>query len=354
MIQKESYSIQWINEKSKEHRNADEILIEKVIMAFHLLESLKLKDVDFIFKGGTLLMLLMDEPKRFSIDIDIIIEDKTINLEKVFDEIIKKSEFTRFEKQQRKVNSDIDKVHYKFYYKPATSTRDVEEYILLDILFEKNQYAKIKEIPIVSKFIKNDNLSTMVKVPVPDCILGDKLTAFAPNTTGVHYNKGKEIEIIKQLFDIGNLFDIADNLQLTRETFIEFAKTELKYRNLKDKNFEDVLDDTLKTCLTISLKGTIEKANYDEIAQGMKGIVNFIFSERYNIDKAIVHAAKTAYLCSLLKTNSPKLERYSGDIQTVKDFLIEKPEYTKLNKLKKSNTEAFFYWYKATKIIQQL
>jgi hypothetical protein len=38
-------------------------------------------------------------------------------------------------------------------------------------------------------------------------ILGDKLTAFAPNTTGIPYKKGKHIEIIKQLHDVSKLID---------------------------------------------------------------------------------------------------------------------------------------------------
>lgn len=200
MIDKRTFSIEWINEKSKEHRNADKILIEKVIMVFHLLESLVFKKAEFIFKGGTSLILLMDEPKRFSIDIDIIIEDTNLNLEKIFIEIINDSKFNRFEEQQRQSHSEINKVHYKFFYSPVTNTRGKEEYILLDILFDKNNYPKIIETPITSKFIKIDDNSTFVKVPVIDCLLGDKLTAFAPNTTGVPYNRGKEIEIIKQLF----------------------------------------------------------------------------------------------------------------------------------------------------------
>ncbi|MCD4726651.1 MAG: nucleotidyl transferase AbiEii/AbiGii toxin family protein [Pirellulales bacterium] len=352
MINKETYTIEWINKKSKEHRNADKILIEKVIMAFHLLENLKLKNIDFIFKGGTSLMLILDESKRFSIDIDIVIDKKNINIETVFNEIIRDSKFTRFEKQNRKSSSGIDKTHYKFYYTPVTNARGIEEYILLDIIFEQNQYPKIKEIPIRSQFINTDNNLTSVKVPEVNCILGDKLTAFAPNTTGVPYNKGKEIEIIKQLFDIGNLFDSVNNLDLIRKTFIGFVETELKYRNISNLYYENVLDDTINTCLTISLKGIINKDNYDEIAKGIKSIVNFIFFERYNIDKAIVHASKAAYLCALLKKNNNQIERFTGDIESIKDFLIEETDYNKLNKLKKSNTEAFFYWYRAIELLK--
>ena len=40
-----------------------------------------------------------------------------------------------------------------------------------------------------------------------DCILGDKLTAFAPYTIGIPFGVDKELEIIKQLNDIACLFD---------------------------------------------------------------------------------------------------------------------------------------------------
>ena len=50
----------------------DPKLVEKVVYAFGLLEQLKQAGLDFIFKGGTSLLLLTDPPSRFSIDIDII------------------------------------------------------------------------------------------------------------------------------------------------------------------------------------------------------------------------------------------------------------------------------------------
>ncbi len=51
----------------------------------------------------------------------------------------------------------------------------------------------------------------MVNVPGKADMLGDKLTAFAPNTTGIRHFKGDKdcsMEIIKQLFDIASLFDV--------------------------------------------------------------------------------------------------------------------------------------------------
>ena len=44
-----------------------------------------------------------------------------------------------------------------------------------------------------------------VTLPSVEDILGDTLTAFAPNTTGVLYGSGTSLEILKQLFDVGEL-----------------------------------------------------------------------------------------------------------------------------------------------------
>jgi hypothetical protein len=39
------------------------------------------------------------------------------------------------------------------------------------------------------------------------------------------------------------------------------------------------------------------------------------------------------------------IERFGNPLEMV-EWIIEQPFNTKLNKLKKSNAEAFFYWYK--------
>ena len=104
---------------------------------------------------------------------------------------------------------------------------------MLDILFEKVGYQKIDEISIDSKFIFSDGDPITVKVPSKEDILGDKLTAFAPNTTGIPYFKGKtsmSMEILKQLYDVGNLIDIAEDGELVKTTFESFAAIELEYR----------------------------------------------------------------------------------------------------------------------------
>ncbi len=112
MIDREKLTIDWINKVSKENRNADKILVEKVIRALLLLEGLVKQKLAFVFKGGTALMLHLNSSKRLSIDIDVIIRMKPENLDKLLDNVASEQGFLRKEMQQRKVNTKIDKAHY--------------------------------------------------------------------------------------------------------------------------------------------------------------------------------------------------------------------------------------------------
>ncbi|MFA5229527.1 MAG: hypothetical protein WC446_07245 [Candidatus Paceibacterota bacterium] len=58
MIDTTQLNIEWISKVSKLNRNADKILIEKVIRALLLLEGLVQSEIPFVFKGGTSLMLI--------------------------------------------------------------------------------------------------------------------------------------------------------------------------------------------------------------------------------------------------------------------------------------------------------
>ena len=146
MISTKTLDIDWINKVSAENRKADKILVEKVIHALFLLEGLVKNKIEFVFKGGTSLMLLLNSSKRLSIDIDIILPKEPKNIEELFGNIVKEQGFTKFELQERAVNSQITKAHYKFFYEPLHKTHSEEEYVLLDILYEKVKYKNLIEL----------------------------------------------------------------------------------------------------------------------------------------------------------------------------------------------------------------
>lgn len=347
MISEECITIEWIKTVSAQNNGADKILVEKAIRALRLLEGLVDEKVEFVFKGGTSLMLLLESIKRLSIDIDIIIENK-IDLKKQFANIVNKKGFTRFELQERGKSSHIDKAHYKFYYKPAHKTAQEDEYILLDIVFQNPLYNSVVMTAIVSPFVNQEGDAIKVITPDLDNILGDKLTAFAPETTGIPYERGgrsMSMEIIKQLYDIGSIFDACSNFRSIKEAFKEFALEQLKDREI-DGDIFLVTDDIYDTALTICTRGKSGKAKFAELREGIRKVNSFIFSESYHIEKAITDASKAAYMAALIKFDKSDIQKFS-DAKEIKDWVIEQPFNTRLNKLKKSNPEAFFYWYKA-------
>ena len=347
MIDANKIDINWIDKMSKKHK-ADKILMEKAMRAFVLLEGLCKSGLPFVFKGGTSLLLHFEPPKRVSIDIDIIVPGTIDNIEEYLDKVVETQSFNRIEYQERQTNSSIKKLHCKFYYTPAYQTKSDADCVLLDILFEDNLYSNIERLPINPSILPTIDEPATVSVPSVEDLLGDKLTAFAPNTTGIPYEKhgnSMSMEIIKQLFDIGCLFDKSDNLQTIINTFNNIARAELGYRGTGSA-VDDVLDDIFETSLCISTHGRMGKGKFSDLTDGIARIKGFIISGSYYIDNAILSAAKAAYMSSLIRKNKTKIEKFKN-VAEIKDWTIESTNYNKLNKLKKTNQEAFFYWYKA-------
>lgn len=83
MILAESFHKEWIDS----HRGRPGFekinppLVDKMIHALALVEALAASKLDFVFKGGTSLILLMPSPGRFSIDVDIVTKGKRKEIE---------------------------------------------------------------------------------------------------------------------------------------------------------------------------------------------------------------------------------------------------------------------------------
>jgi len=353
MIHPDSRTIEWMKLAAAENKFSDIALIEKSIRAFSLLESLVLSGCPFVFKGGTALMLHLDSAKRLSIDIDIICPPGT-NIEEFIQKYAWEYGFGDVKLVERVTPHNIPKTHAKFFYQVTYVTNTETECILLDVLFEDIHYHDIVQLPIQSRFLKLKGELVMVYLPCKADMLGDKLTAFAPNTTGIPYFKGEKdcsMEIIKQLFDVASLFDVTNDLTVVAETFKKFAAIELQYRNLDPKNIAQVLDDIYQTSLCICLRGQVDSDTFKLLQTGTKRIQSFIHSEKYNIDSAITNASKAAYLSALIANGITAAEHFDPqNIEPLRYAVINEPLNTKLNKLKKSNIEAFFYWNEINKM----
>ena len=174
------------------------------------------------------------------------------------------------------------------------------------------------------------------------------MTAFAPHTTGIPFFKGEKncsMEIIKQLFDVASLFDIINDLSITRTTFLKFAAIELQYRHMTPDNIQQVIDDIYQTALCICMRGLQNPDEYKLLQDGINRIGSFIIGEKYTLDSAIVNASKAAYLCKLIEKGSNEIHHYNPDnFSGLAEKVLQMPIPTKLNKLKKTHPEAFFYF----------
>mgnify|MGYP002789573564 CR=1 FL=1 len=347
MINKETHTIDWIlGLRNKLGKRIDPKLIEKVIWALTLLEHLKINGLNFTFKGGTALLLATKTPKRFSIDIDIITEHSEKEIITVLQKIVEENIFLSWEDDNnRKHTPNAPIGHFKTYYKSVVDGNI--EPILLDLLYTSNPYPQIRELSIKHNWISTSGEDTIIEMPTFDAILGDKLTAFAPKTTGILYSKNRPVEIIKQLYDIAFLFDNLSDLAVVKNSYNKVVQEEIGFRKL-DITATEVLEDTWQACYTLAERD-IKSEEFSQLQLGIKNFTNFTI-DRFSIDEAITAAAKVAYLTKLLQSSKElNLERFKNPLE-IKDWLIEDLEYNKLNQLKKNNPEAFYYWFKAVSI----
>ena len=110
----------------------------------------------------------------------------------------------------------------------------------------------------------------------------------------------------------------------------------------------EVLTDTWNTCYTLAEREE-KSEDFKHLQLGVKNFTNFTI-DKFTIEEAIIAAAKVAYLTKLiLSENEIKIERFKNPLE-IKEWIIEDLQYNKLNKLKKNNPEAFYYWFKNFKI----
>ncbi|MBC7913841.1 MAG: nucleotidyl transferase AbiEii/AbiGii toxin family protein [Pyrinomonadaceae bacterium] len=346
MISNKNFELEWIKTTSaKLGRKGDPKMLEKVIYALTLLEQLKVHGLELIFKGGTSILLATDPPRRFSIDIDIITTESSKDIEVVLGKIVASGLFLNWSADKdRKQVIEAPVAHYKIYYQSKVNQHFGEEPILLDVLFSENPYPALQDQQIAHSWLHQEGEPLTISLPSFESILGDKLTAFAPNTTGILYSKNRPVEIIKQLYDIGFLFDRSSDLKIIKASYQRIVQEEIGFRNL-EMDWAGPLEDTFNTCLLLALR-EVKSEEFKHLQLGIRNIVNFII-DRFTIDEAIVAGAKTAYLCSLLLNGDEStINRFTSPEQ-VRTIEITDPKYNKLNKLKKTSPEAFFYWQMA-------
>lgn len=336
MIIQDSFAESHIRELQQSSRR-DPVLLERTVYAFGLLEALAQVKMPFIFKGGTCLMLLMDSPRRLSTDIDIIVAPDT-DLYAYLNKASAIFPFQKVEEQKRVGKNNIVKRHFKFTYDSPINNKPF--YILLDVLFEENHYAETVEKEICNDLLLTEPEYLEVRIPSADCILADKLTAFAPHTTGIPLGANKDMEVMKQFYDVLSLLDIFTGCKKVLPTYKSIAQAEIAYRGI-DVSPDDCLWDTFEAAFCIASRGKRNAAEYPLYVRGIRDLRGHIYAENYSPEIAAIRAVKAMYVVMCLLTGN-EYRRITDESKFI-DRKITHLTLSSLNYLRKVNLEAYAY-----------
>ena len=332
-----------IESLQKELGFKDPGIFEKSVYAFNLLNELLRVYPGLIFKGGTSIFLHIFPPARLSIDIDILLPVKErVGLKDALIRIGSESEwFDAAEEDPR--GGKIPKAHYKFKFTSQFSR--VPQYVLLDIVFTEHPYKKLVEKDISKLPIVFFNSSTVVRIPTPEGLLGDKMTAVSPKTMGIPLNEKRAMEVLKQVIDLGELFNIASDIDDMRQSFLNTAQQENGFRGTS-YSIDEVLDDVTDTAFKYSqslLRGADN--SFPEIMlinDGLNKVGNHL-RQKIGQQDIKVSFARIAYVANILKgKESPRLIK-NVDMSLIQGIMLL-GKYKILEKLKVISPEAYFYW----------
>lgn len=334
--------------KEVELAPVDPVQLEKCILAFELLGRLADDGISFVFKGGTAVMRRLGVIRRLSVDVDIYCLMEKTRFEAKLADIGRRAPFHRWEQRHRRQPPLPRKRHYYFYY--ASDLSGKEDHVILDVVEEENLYPVVDNLLVEMPFFIPDH---QIEVPVPSVegLLGDKLTAFAPTTVGLPYDPDSPVDIIKQLFDIGQLFDAAADTASVCDAYAQVFAAENGYRG-NPYTMEKALDDTYRAALTLSsidLTRNIDIDNANQLRAGVKNIQPLLVQARFDLPAAKAAAGKAALLSRIILRNRRDLDlrrlRFTPDtVEDLKATTIPRPlEF--LTKLRGANDEAFHYWH---------
>ncbi len=331
-----------IEKLRKDLKISDPGIFEKTVRALNLLSGVLKVYPGLIFKGGTALLFHKFPPARLSIDIDILLLEKDrVSLAQNVQQIAQDCGFKAVQEDERQ--SMIPKAHYKFRYDPFFGAR--EDSILLDIVFCESPYYRLVEKILKDNPLIFSDTAIPVKIPTAEGLFGDKMSAASPKTLGLRLTEGRDMEYLKQVVDLGVLFDLSVDLQDVRESFARACVMENGFRNTKHSQ-EDVLNDIAEVAFRYSqwlLKGADNSfKEIESINKGFERLTNHLVV-RLAPDDLKVAFAKIAYMARLM--------RDTGSIKIIKDVDLSALDgvyfdgrYKILEGLKKRSAQAYFYW----------
>jgi hypothetical protein len=356
------YTRAWSDEQRKALGNCDPGLLEKCVHALTLLGHLAESGLPFMFKGGTSILLHLPKIRRLSIDIDIVSPAADDELNRVVARIGESAPFIRAEESTRLASATRDPLpqrrHFNFWFR-SEREQSREGCVLLDVVQEAHCPHATITLPIRTSFVTPDR-EIVVTLPTVESLLGDKLTAFAPTTTGVRLRKpggdvGDTMQVAKQLFDVGVLFEHANDFAQVARVYDGVQAQESSYReNLHSR--DATLTDTISACLGLTGE-RVRKApttifpDAPLLSDGFSKLKGHLTQAQLDDNARRVLAARAAVLAAHLRTGrkfdftAMRYTQSDAQVAVIGAASLRGTPHPWLEALKQTIPEAYHYWH---------
>lgn len=366
MFSQEVFEQAWIDQQRRALGNCDPGILEKTVHALTLLGHLVESRMPFLFKGGTSLLLHLDPVRRLSRDIDIVCGLPPGEVDAVLAEVATKEPFLRHEEDVRGHRGMPRRRHFRFFYRSALG-KQLETEVLLDVVEEEREVHAIVNRPIGTSFLIAQR-EVLACVPTVESLLGDKLTAFAPHTSGVPLYRpdgtARDVQqVAKQLFDIGVLFDVAEDFDVLLGSYDAVVEVERTYRDPNPSRV-DCLRDTWRACIGLLAQRPEVMSAYPDgvhINNGFRRMMGHVTTPAYvsGFEARRTLAAKCALLVAHLWVEESfgfGNGRWNGSpeqFDIVKGATFTGTSFQWLNSMRDVNPEAYFYMHKAVTMLRE-
>jgi len=225
-------------------KDAPAFLAEQAVHCLEMVAELSNEGLDFCFKGGNSLLVILEQPCRFSIDVDIATAETRERVDACVESAIKKNGvFTRFQKRQHKTKPWLPMVSYEIFY-PSHFAPEGETFIMLDAVLKASPYPTQRKTVACGGLYRSN---VTVKLPTVSSLIADKLLTLGPNTLGIPLGKKKEAQRLKHCHDVALLSEKGPELVPMRQALRACLAQELEIQE-RTLALEAVLKDTLEFC----------------------------------------------------------------------------------------------------------
>ena len=268
-------------------------LCELVVHCLELVSLLEHHGLAFRFKGGNSLLVLLEDPQRFSIDVDIVTTESKENMVALVERIVGASRvFTRFEARAPKTKPWLPMISFKLFFESHYQKAE-DAYVMLDAVLEPPPYEGVRK-PVRCASIYRSELH--VEVPSVSGLIGDKLLTIAPSALGIPLGKKKEAQRLKHVFDVALLSRQGYDPDAVRASVSGCMVQENRIQQ-RACTWEEVREDTLRFCREAIAHEAppegVDPATYlGEITVGYPDFRQYLFRTEYTWDRLRADATR--------------------------------------------------------------